>query len=584
MKKSAIIVRNVSLPDTEDINAIIEMVKDFITEVDNNASPEIRVLQKAIINKEFVSAEQIRNMAVRDYIYKIVKEKTGNYFILHLDHEYEYVFNKLNTLENNRHFHLFYLGGSHGGGLEGRVDDEISGLSKKDILNLIKELQNKRVSFGAEVFGSCYSGAFTNYFRKLLINEGAMLADSIECGDSCFTQVSRWINDVEDSNFFNNNELIKTERKVSDLRASFNEFIRCANADELDEKYLLIAYAVHHPSCVDDKLKIKNELGSNQKLKETIQDFRTDLLDSQLSECAEAILKLGTDVEYTQIKNILLGFPMINDYVDNFFNHSVCTDELSVFLKKLNEYFDEYYTEHTPGDEVNISGELFDRMNIKFNSIEEQNSLKLMRFFCCDNALAETFSEIKEFFGTKGELGEYLKNYQPKCPGGPRIELCENKESIYNKIGLLMRSWSQEELTSKVISTISASHLMGFNESTGKPANAHEDAYNRVNKVIEIIRSDNNIAVEVANDVGKFNQISVREYFNHLFSNAMQASKKQIEISDVVEPIIKSVSSRYAGKSEGTISKNTLFFEKATMENTLINTENNKLNPAIKSK
>ncbi|KTC82981.1 hypothetical protein [Legionella brunensis] len=529
MNKSALIIRNVSSIVPDEIQSIVALAGlDQTIAVNAQAAESVKQFQTKIANGEKITAELIQDEAVRDYLYEVVKARTGSHVILHLDHNKEdaeqYILRKLDNLKKNEHLNLLYLGGGHGGGHNGLVDEETNGLKKKSVLAIVEKIRDKELTAGAAIFGSCYSAAFTNHFRDFVIHKGVMLADSVECNNNSFTNVVSWINDSESNEFFSAEEIDSFKVKPSDLRAKFNEFV--GMSPELDKKYLLIAYADYTQKELStlDYEQVKLALSADNELNSAVLEHRTDLLDRELvafsQDAAEAQGPLTADV----LKPLIDKYPRINDYTAHLFDTVVFNSNIEKFINQLRQKIEEFASDNDPDDDADISEELFQYLQTQFQKPEEKNFLKIFEHM---NKIeyAQNLEELREF--TKNKLAASIAEYYDSTDDlGPQIKILEDEEVLYQKI---LQTMQTETLTSKVLSSPTHSALLKLSEATGKPAHACVDAYKRIEKVIEIIRSNLLVDVIIEEDVRKFNQISMMNDFNARFKNAMLESQKVVQ-------------------------------------------------------
>lgn len=165
--------------------------------------------------------------------------------ILHLDHGIDppenaqtYITAKLNNIPQDSHVNLFYMGGGHGGGHVGKVDEETSGLKKASVIELVATLQAKGMKADAALFGSCYSAAFSNQFRGFLTEKGVMLSDSVECGSqNNFLPAMRWVQDHANHSFFSAEEIQESKLTVREIQDKFQELTGSRVENELIHDY-----------------------------------------------------------------------------------------------------------------------------------------------------------------------------------------------------------------------------------------------------------------------------------------------------------------------------------------------------------
>ncbi|CEK10778.1 hypothetical protein [Legionella hackeliae] len=528
MKKSALAIRNVSSIVPDEIEAIMRLSGlDKTIAIDPHALEPVRELQTKLANDEKITAELIKKQEVRDYLYEAIKAKTGNHVILHLDHDKEdaesYILNKLDKMKQNQHINVLYLGGGHGGGHNGLVDEETNGLKKKSVLAIVKSLQDKEITTGAAILGSCYSAAFTNQFRDFLIKEGTMLTDSVECNNNGFTNVVDWATDEAREAFFSAADIDGFIVKPGDIRAKFNELVGVN--PELEKKYLLAAYADYTKKDINtfDYEQVKSALQVNKDLNCEVLNHRTDLFDKELMALAEEIAALD-DVKASTVQPIIAKYPRIKDYTEHLFNSIIFESNQQTCIDKLSQEIEAFGNAKQPGEDDDISEELFKYLDTKFQTSEEKNFLEIAKHLCKID-YAQTLDEFKTF--SNNNLKNYMsQHYSPLDSLGPQIKVFASEDDVYQKIAQTLQ---RDTLTSKVISTPTESLLLKLSEMTGKPAHACADAYSRIEKVIALLQSNQLINVHTEEDVRKFNQILMMNDFNTRFAQAMVASQKVVE-------------------------------------------------------
>ncbi|VEG91860.1 hypothetical protein [Legionella spiritensis] len=538
MNKSALIIRNVSSIVPSEIEAVLALCKfNLPLVVDEAAHVRVQELQTRLNNSEPINAGLLAVQDVRDYLYDSARNNAGHHLILHLDHHREdaeaYILAKLANLKNREHVQVFYLGGGHGGGHDGRVDDETSGLEKSSVQAIAARMSAREMTVGAMVFGSCYSAAFSNDFRPFLIEEGVMFGDSVECGHNGFDNLARWLGDPEDKPFFSDEEIKSYRIKISDIRAKFNEI--AGIAPEIDDQHLLHAYA-DYTGEEPEILTIENvrlAMARNKPLNDAVLACKTDLFDGQLRQYSNDILALGAYPSTARLREVTIKYPLIRDYVDHIIATSVFTDNEEVFIEDLTRHIGEYEKEKQPGEEEIVTEGLFHYLADKFPDPHDRNYLAIAKYLCA-SAMCDRIGEYKDFLAD--DLQVYLEAYNPSDRYGPQIKEFPNIDELYQAVAVAMQ---RELVTSKVIGTPTETQMMELDSSTGKPPHTCHDAFALVKKVIDLVGSQPQITMTIESQVSHFNQASVMSEFNARFANAMVASQhyeEEVYLGDEPHP------------------------------------------------
>ncbi|WP_058526554.1 hypothetical protein [Legionella erythra] len=536
MDKSALIIRNVSALTGSEVASIISLCKFNPPLVINQASPDkLKEFQAKINNNEAIPASLIRDADVRDYIFATTKQNTGDHLILHLDHNKEdaeaYILGKLNEFEQGRHVSVFYLGGGHGGGFNGQVDEETSGLKKKTVQAIITKLEDKGMNTGAAVFGSCYSAAFTNEFRDFLLDDGIMLADSVECGHNGFDNLVRWRQHAENIPFFTLDEIQAFKVKPSDMRTKFNELV--GMNEEVAKKHLLEAYADHtkkDPTTLTYQ-GVKLLLDQNSQLADTVKNHRTDLLDKQILTCSTELQALGPNPAPADVQQTLEHYPWVNEYVQHAIEACAYSDKTDEFVAALIKEINRYEAQHNPGADDDISDALLTHLQTKFPDAPGKNFFKIFEDYAKTMVCSEKLAEFKD--AANGFKNYLNTQYNPDY--GVHIPVHASANDFYKQVVVSMQ---KETVTSKVLSSNDDSQLMELDPTTGKPLHTCDDAYDRVKKVINIIGKNDQINLVIEHAVDTFNQSSVMSEFNESFAAAMLESARILKAAREAQAIV----------------------------------------------
>ncbi|QRN04738.1 hypothetical protein GH742_13200 [Legionella sp. MW5194] len=536
MDKSALIIRNVSALTDSEVASIIALCQFKKPLVINDASPaKLKEFQTKLNNNEAIPASLLRETSVRDFVYASARQNTGDHLILHLDHNKEdaeaYILGKLEDYEQNRHVSVFYLGGGHGGGFNGQVDEETSGLKKKTVQAIIAKLEDKGMNTGAAIFGSCYSAAFTNEFRDFLLDDGIMLADSVECGHNGFDNLVRWRQHADNIPFFSVEEIQAFKVKPSDMRTKFNELVGMNEA--LAKQHLVEAYARHSQQNAANLTYqgVKLVLDQNSQLADTVKNLRTDLLDQQILACSTELQALGPNPALADVQEALGHYPWVNAYVQHAIEACAYRDKTDAFVAALTKEITLYETQHNPGADDDISGALLTHLQTKFPAAPEKNFFKIFDDYAKNIALSEKLAEFKE---AANGFKHYLDTqYNPDY--GAHVPVHASTSDLYRQVVVSMQ---KETVTSKVLSSNDDSQLMELDLTTGKPLHTCDDAYDRVKKVINIIGKNQAINLVVEHSVDTFNQSSIMSEFNESFATAMLESARILKAAREAQVIV----------------------------------------------
>ena len=301
-------------------------------------------------------------------MYQTIKTRTGNHVILHLDYHKEnaeaYILDKLDTHEQDKNIDVFYIGGGHGGGIGGRVDDETSGLKKKSIIAVTDKLRAKGMTTGAAISGSCYSGAFTNLFRNFIIDEGVMFSDSVECDESIFKQTARWMQSPENNALFTPENIDAHKVRTSFIRDKLIEFIGDVNTIT-NNRHLLAAYAdeTHKDIKTLTDKEMQDDFSQNPALKMKIEAHRTDMLDKEVEAYANDIAAIGPTATPSELMVITKKYPKIQDHINDALSKTVFTDNFSKFLADIKQHIDDYKRTANPDPAENPALLFMSRVN-----------------------------------------------------------------------------------------------------------------------------------------------------------------------------------------------------------------------------
>jgi hypothetical protein len=530
MPKSAIILRNISAVSPSEIWEIISMANfEALSAVDNEAALPVQKLQSRLIKGKPISVELLQQLTVRDYLFDRIREKTGYLVILYQDAEREagtkrYILNKLTRLGPEKHINLFYLGGGHGGGYEGRVDDQTSGLYKKDVVAIAAQLSREGIHIDVALFGSCYSAAFTPYFRPLLTDSGIMLADVVECSDSCFTQTVRWLMS-DNPSFFSAEEIDSFQIKPSDLRTNFNELFRGAEGIlELSTQYYLKSYAEMMGDPAISSEEMQANFASDPDLRVSIEESYVRELTEALESYSSAIRSERSLIRIERLREITAAYPLLQSYIDYALKHAVVNSRIDLHIAHLQQCIDDFGDENQPGLNDPIKDELFAFLESKFTTIEGKNFLKLYIKFDELCFASFTYDEFDLSCRHK-QLKKYISSLsRSDADLGLGITLIDDEDEPYRN---LLTALQPFQVPSKMLSTRTDIYVMRLDKSTGKPFHSHADAYELVSRVIDILSSvDAGIKINSLTNVRDFNQMVVLRTFNTLFKAAVQILEK----------------------------------------------------------
>lgn len=491
--KSGVIIRNVSGIVPDEIETILSLIKP-LDSIDSNAPSSVKELQQYIINGTPISHELITDLHVRDYLYQTIKNKTGIHFILHLDQNKaenteSYIMEKLNNIGPKEHIDVLYIGGGHGGGHDGRVDDETSGLKKVTVNRIAQELKNKQLTTGAVILGSCYSGSFINEFRPIVIPEGVLLADTVECSESCFKQTINIMQQPHPSDFFSIEEINNARNKTSDLRVKFSELVGMEACISVKQNYIK-AHSIN-------------------------EDQYTDVLDQQIMAYTQAIEQLGREPSQDELINISNQFPLIHSHIQ-LANVTFANQFTDIHTKILNKL---------PADGNSELQSFFSQIyNDTSFSQDEKNYIKIIEYMTTSIYFNETTEELSDFIQFSAE--EALSMYTETDPCGPGIKIFSEEATFYQSIQVAL---DPNVVTSKVIATPTTHQFMELS-SVNRPAHTCLDAVERSEKVIKILNQAPNTQPIVEKNSQSFNQNTLKTTFNTSFTTAMTASQKISEI------------------------------------------------------
>lgn len=521
MPKSALMIRNITGVVPDEVASIISLCKFTKPLVIDPSSPKnLKDFQTLVNQGGVVSPELLKDKDVRDYIFESAKKNTGNLLILHLDYTKEvgteaYIMDKLNSVEDNQHFSMFYLGGGHGGGHDGRVDDETSGLQKRTVLAIAKKLEDQEVTIGAGVFGSCYSAAFSNDFRGRLIPEGVMYADAVECNTNGFTNAAAWLSSADNIPFFTADDIRANRITTANMRDKFNEIV--GNDPEVAKRNLVRAYMAHTRQAGPfTYAQVNDLLTADAALSARVKSHMTDMYDAELTAYARDIRALGANPATARLKEAVDRYPMIKDQLEN--GAFVLQSDVPAFADKLQREVDAWIAANKPAPDEDITARLNTYLETKFTTPRERNLLKVLNYL---NTAEMSSSPAEHSDMARNFAAKMAANYDPESQYGPQLKVYQNEAALYKAVPVALK---QYQVTSKAISTPTETRLMALDASTGKPGHTCEDAYDRVNRVIDLVRAKATVVREP--DIERFNQASVMTEFNERFAAAAVASDK----------------------------------------------------------
>lgn len=486
-----VMIRNITGITPDEMESLMTLADLNTEHLLLNVPSDIARLQKLRLQRSQIGDNQgnqkteleqqirgiLRKVETRDYLYEKIKARTGNHVILHLDHDitphesaHGYIRTKLDTIPSDCHINLFYMGGGHGGGRDGRVDDETSGLEKNSVELLIARLQIKGMEVDTVILGSCYSAAFSNQFRGLLAPQGVMLSDSVECGgQNYFLPTIRWIQATDNTSFFSDEEINEGTLPLREVQDKFQELTSIrVNADH-------------------------------------IQSYYNDLL------------LFGSSATLEQQKRIEHRHPEILEAIKNLEAQSLLKEDFEGVCAQIIDHLGKYSLDHAGASSDEAYAELEQQFPNDKKAIDLLKSMST--FFYEDN--------VEEVLNNLADNKEYILTATPEVLtnlGVSILKTFQNKNELYQSVQAAMR---REIVTGKVISTKESSRMMEFSSSTGKPNATCFDAFKLNKLVIEKIKLNPSVSVTVEHDVRKFNNEQVMRSFNSHFSTAIEASMVQ---------------------------------------------------------
>lgn len=544
MSKTSIIIRNVSGLCLDDIQSIINLsgLGQYLKTTDPHAAPIIQRFQEAVIEGK-VYSELIMCEEVRDYLYEFTKAHTGHHLILHLNHNLEdteaYILPKLASIDDNTTVNVFYLGGGHGGGSGDSIDDETSGLQKNTVLEIHNLLSVKRIVAGAAIFGSCYSGAFTNnfrdvlvpdtesprppvetsiadVFRSILIEDGVMLSDSVECNLPCFIELVRWLTDPNDIDFFSSDEIQGSVASIEDQKLRYLELI--GTIDELKIQRIKFAYNnLNHQEITEEDLQL--ELRRDVGLEGSLLDHFSEMLKDEITKLSDRLTEYNTTLSWEDLKRLAEDCPIIHNDINYLEKHSVYEAGYDDFFERLKD-------EASPNTDPRDTGDcLFCSLEDSFKeSCNDIGCLRIIAYVCKYYAYGYE-STLGEILADKENIVSYMNNlkiYPPLPDPPPQVPMFESKDVL---LRALQQSFQKSKVTGKIISSRTSSILLELTNATGAPAQCHADAFARVKMVIQLLgdNKEAGVHVKLVQSVSQLNQTSIMLAFNEAFKQAMAA-------------------------------------------------------------
>ena len=305
--RKALIIRNVAGMQFSDLKIALKGL-----EAHEDAPHEFNELIKLIGTDRKLEGVDLaqalilfKEEQVRNYLYKTINEKTGNHVIYHLNgvengiplvKNFNYITDKLTNLPANTDFDLIYLGGGHGDPQRGS-----SNLSKTQLKTITDILQSKTIQFSAVILGSCFSAAYLGLYQPLLKENGAMLANSLECGgNNNFLQVMEWLN-TQRKEFFSPQHL-RDSISISDkARRDIKEVLQ--GPDLIDEyKLLNDAYKQNILNLIPNLMEKELITLADELLNRELEEF---ILDCQVE--IESLNKI-------KIKAVLESYHKLKEY------------------------------------------------------------------------------------------------------------------------------------------------------------------------------------------------------------------------------------------------------------------------------
>lgn len=215
MRKSALIIRNISQLSSDELGLILKLANLDKTIANSKGESGFLAQFKQSIQEEDNEGVRLllKKPVVRDYLYNKILSNTGCHILLHEDEtpvEKKYIVNKLNEIKQDTHMNLLYIGGGHGGYVGLTTVKLLSGLTMETVEEIASELKNKSITIDAAVLQSCSSALFVKFFRSFLTEQGVMLSYSAELGPSSDWEMSaQWILDSNKDGFFSSDAMAK---------------------------------------------------------------------------------------------------------------------------------------------------------------------------------------------------------------------------------------------------------------------------------------------------------------------------------------------------------------------------------------
>ncbi|KTD57655.1 GNAT family N-acetyltransferase [Legionella shakespearei] len=310
--RKALIIRNVEGLQYDDLKNAMEGF-----EPDEQAPSEFNRL---LLLMRATPSEQDRQEAlslfkrepVRDYVYKLVKEKTGSHIIYHMNgledggrinaSAVRYITAKLEAIPANTDFDLMYLGGGHGSPHVGS-----SNLTREHLEEITKIIHQKNIKCSAVILGSCFSSAYLGLYQPLLKPHGVTLSNSLECGGyNGFKQAMRWVKGQQ--NEFYSNEDIRGSILVSpEERDAFKHRIEEGLSEP--EHTLLHAYTT----------VVHREIGALPEAE--VKELAEELLHNNLIDLITDLHVLEKPLTQEKIQESLTRYPHLHDYIKAIVHH-----------------------------------------------------------------------------------------------------------------------------------------------------------------------------------------------------------------------------------------------------------------------
>jgi ribosomal protein S18 acetylase RimI-like enzyme len=304
--RKALIIRNVEGIQFDDLKMALEGFEPY-----EKAPPEfnqlILLMRSALSEQEREEALCLfKKESVRNYIYDLVKEKTGSHIIYHMNgledggiinaSEVRYITAKLEAIPANTGFDMMYLGGGHGSPYAGS-----SNLSREQLEEITQIIHRKNIKCSALILGSCFSSAYLGLYQPLLKTHGVTLSNSLECGGyNGFKQAMRWIRGQQ-KEFYSNEDIRGSILISPEERDAFKRVIE-ENLGE-PEHTLLHAYTAIVSRIIGTLPEAETQGLAEELLHNNLIDLITDM----------HVLKKPLTKE--KIQESLTHYPHLHDYI-----------------------------------------------------------------------------------------------------------------------------------------------------------------------------------------------------------------------------------------------------------------------------